>query len=80
MLYFCLTKVLGWLKSRLKTAPNRHMLGGYMATSFMCTVAVAQMSSVETSLRGPRRVQWNGDSNQKVVPQCVTGNLAQKKP
>lgn len=46
------------------------MLGAVAKWSFMCTLAVAQIEV--SSLRG-RRVQWNGDSNQKVVPQCVTG-------
>jgi len=45
-----------------------------VVTSF--TLAVAVETEIDPSLRGsraPRRVQWNGDSNQKVVPQCVTG-------
>eukprot|EP00434_Breviolum_minutum_P025180 symbB.v1.2.022244.t1/scaffold1965.1/size94524/1 len=47
-----------------------------VVTSF--TLAVAVETEIDPSLRGsraPRRVQWNGDSNQKVVPQCVTGDL-----
>ena len=52
------------------------MLAAVAATGF--TLAVAVETEIDPSLRGasrPRRVQWNGDSNQKVVPQCVTGDL-----
>ena len=70
-------QVLGRSNLGKKCCPIPGSMLAAVVTGF--TLAVAVETEIDPSLRGaktrPRRVQWNGDSNQKVVPQCVTGDL-----